>query len=128
MRNEFVEIKSYDGEGFQPLVYFESWRVAVLNDCPEKYRRDTVKFVERHNKTDEVFVLLSGECTLLIGGNGEEPTLEALPMEPYKVYNVRKGVWHNLLGSPDMRLFIVENADVSKENSDYFDVTPAMIP
>ncbi len=129
MNPNLVEVKSYDGEGFQPLVVFESWRVAMLNDCPEKYRRETLEYVERHRETDEIFVLLSGECTLLIGGNGDAPAqLEALPMEPFKVYNVRKGVWHNLLGQPGMRLFLVENADVSLENSDRFTVTPDMLP
>ena len=91
--------------------------------------RETVKYVERHRETDEIFVLLSGECTLLIGGDGDAPAkLEALPMEPFKVYNVRKGVWHNLLGQPGMRLFLVENADVSMENSDHVDISPEMLP
>ena len=129
MEEKLVEIKSYSGEGYQSLVYFESWRVAILNDCPSLYRPGTIKTLERHMLTDEVFVLLSGECTLLIGGDRQQPgQIQGLPMEPLKLYNVKKGVWHNLIGNPGMSLLIVENADTAKENSEYFNVTEDMLP
>ena len=76
-------------------------------------------------------MLLCGGCTHLIGdGTGEHHgTISAVEMEPQKIYNVRRGVWHNLLATPDMTLFIVENEDTSKQNTEYFrDVTPDMLP
>lgn len=131
MNESLLEVKSYDGEGYQPLIHTPGWRAALLNDCPEKYRRQTISYFERHMRTDEAFVLLSGGCTLLIGdGTGAHPgAIAAVEMEPKKIYNVRKGVWHNLLATPDMTLFIVENEDTSRQNTEYFrDVTPDMLP
>ena len=48
------------------------WQVAVLNDAP-KFRRETMPYLERHNETDEVFVLLEGACTLYIGHGDQSP-------------------------------------------------------
>ena len=129
MNESLLEIRTYDGQGYQPLVNTPGWRVALLNDRPEEYRRETLTYLERHMETDEV--LLSGRCTLLIGdGTGSAPgTISAVEMEPRKLYNVKKGVWHNLLGTPEMTLLIVENADTTKENSQYYrGVTPDMLP
>lgn len=52
MGNEFVEITEYDGAGYKPLVRFEGWRAALLNYDAEKYSRQTMNKLERHNKTD----------------------------------------------------------------------------
>ena len=124
MNESLLEIRTYDGQGYQPLVNTPGWRVALLNDRPEEYRRETLTYLERHMETDEVFVLLSGD------GTGSAPgTISAVEMEPRKLYNVKKGVWHNLLGTPEMTLLIVENADTTKENSQYYrGVTPDMLP
>ena len=120
MNESLLEVKSYDGEGYQPLIHTPGWRAALLNDCAEKYRRQTLSYFERHMQTDEAFVLLSGGCTLLIGdGTGSQPgTITAVEMQPKKIYNVRRGVWHNLLATPDMTLFIVENEETSKQNTE----------
>ena len=127
-----IEIVSYDGPGYQPLVDYGAWRAAVLNDDPATYHRDTLCQAERHMETDEVFILLSGKCTLLIGdAKGNEPgpgKLSAVEMEPGKFYNIKKAVWHNLLTEKDTRLVIVENADTSRDNSEYCPVTPEMLP
>lgn len=130
MKQELVEISQYDGPGYKALIYFESWRVALLNYDPTRFARESVSYLERHNETDEVFVLLAGQCNLYIGdGEGKEAgNIEALSMEPNKLYNVKKGVWHNLSGSEDMVLLIVENADTSKANSEYYPVTTDMLP
>lgn len=130
MKQELLEVTAYEGPGYKALIYFENWRVALLNFDPEKFTREKVAYLERHNETDEVFVLLAGQCTLYIGdGKGEEAgCIEAAVMEPNKLYNVKKGVWHNLSGSEDMVLLIVENADTSKGNTDYYPVTTDMLP
>ena len=129
MNSNLVEVTEYQGEGYKSLVFFEGWRVAILNDKPDLYRKDTIKTLERHMLTDEVFVLLSGECTLLIGGDQKElGPIEPVKMEPLKFYNVKKAVWHNLIGNPGMSLLIVENADTGLENSEYCNVTEDMLP
>ena len=129
MDGKLVEILQYEEPGYQPLVWFEGWRVAVLNYIPDEHRRQFISYLERHRQTDEVFVLLSGECSLYIGGAGGAPEdITLLPLEPNKLYNVRKGVWHSLIGEPGMSLLIVENADTSMENSDHFPVTADVLP
>lgn len=129
MMQNWVETASYEGVGYKPLVQFEGWRAAVLNDNPSKYRRETTADLERHLETDEVFILLSGQCSLYIGGAGDAPeNIELLPLEPRVFYNVKKGVWHNLIGSPDMSLVIVENANTSVHNSEHASVRIDMLP
>lgn len=126
---QLVEIFEHTGEDYKPLIDFSGWRVAILNDAP-KFRRETTPYLERHNETDEVFVLLEGTCTLYIGdGCGDAlGAVTLLPMEKKKLYNVKKGVWHNLIAAPGTSLLIVENTDTTKENSDYHPVTADMLP
>ena len=123
MTNErFLEITEHTEPGFKPLVIKEGWRAAILNDNPEKYRLDSLCDFERHMKTDEVFVLLEGDCTLLVGDSeeaGKVGTVTPVKMEPKKLYNVKQKVWHNLLGTPGMVLLVVENADTSRDTSEF---------
>ena len=39
-----------------------------------------------------------------------------------KIYNVRAGAWHNIFVSRDARVLVAENADTSKDNTDYLDL------
>ena len=106
-----LEIKEYTGEGYRPTHAFGEWRVAFLNYAD---RFEHITRLERHMLTDEVFVLLCGSAELWIG---EERT--RVPMEPYKIYNVQKAVWHNIHVSPDAKVLIVENDNTTIENSEY---------
>ncbi len=108
-----LEIFEYNGEGYDPTMSFGEWRVAFLNYA-EKFDKDSFKMIERHLKTDEVFVLLGGEGTLVIG---EE--LERVKMRQGKIYNVKAGVWHQILVSKDAKVLIVENDNTVVENSEY---------
>ena len=67
--NDLIEIKCYDGKGYQPLIDFDSWRVAILR-WEEASLPGNIGFMERHTQTDEVFVLLGGKATLILGGKG----------------------------------------------------------
>ena len=106
-----LEIKEYTGEGYRSTHAFGEWRVAFLNYAD---RFEHITRLERHMLTDEVFVLLCGSAELWIG---EERT--RVPMEPYKIYNVQKAVWHNIHVSPDAKVLIVENDNTAQENSEY---------
>ena len=70
MNQKELEITQYDGEGYLPLIDFESWRVAELRYC-EELEVENLKSMQKHNESDEVFVLLQGEFTLFLGGQGE---------------------------------------------------------
>lgn len=108
-----LDVFDYNGEGYNPTFKFDTWIVAYLNYAP-RFDRKTLEYLERHNETDEVFILLEGAATLLIGENGEE-----VVMDKFKQYVVKKGEWHNIIVSRDAKVIVVENSNTSKQNSEY---------
>ena len=91
---------------------YDKWRIAYLNHG-DRFEEKNFNRIERHVQTDEVFVLLEGEATLIIG---EE--LNRIETEPHKVYNVKKGVWHHIVVSEDAIVLVVENSNTTKENTE----------
>ena len=110
--NSDLEIYEYNDGGYEPTMNYSEWRVAFMNYSDEL--AGLYKY-ERHLLTDEVFVLLSGKATLVIG---EEQT--EYKMEKFKIYNVKKASWHGVVMSKDARLLIVENHNTSADNSEKF--------
>lgn len=111
-----IEIMEYKGEGYSPLVRYDSWRVAIANYAERFSERKNI-YLERHLETDEVFVLLKGSCILLIGEN-----IERIQLELCKTYNVKKGTWHNMFLSKDASVMIIENDNTCKENTEYMEI------
>ena len=111
-----LDVLEYSGEGYSRVVSGAKWTVASLNYA-DRFDEKNIVDLERHNLTDETFVLLSGEATLLVGENAER-----VKMEPLKFYNVRAGAWHNIVVAPGSRVLVAENADTSKDNTDYLDL------
>ncbi|MBE5775791.1 MAG: hypothetical protein E7337_18035 [Clostridiales bacterium] len=109
-----IEIFEYDGVGYDPTMHFEAWRVAIAN-FGEKFDRSRYSYLERHMLTDEVFVLLTGQASLITGKDFCET-----PLQPCKIYNVKKAVWHALLMEKDAKVLIVENHNTSSENSEIY--------
>ena len=114
-RNE-LDVLEHAGEGYSRVVNGAKWTVAALNYADRFDEKNNVD-LERHNLTDETFVLLSGEATLLVGEDAER-----VKMEPLKFYNVRVGTWHNIMVTPGSRVLVAENSDTSKDNTDYLDL------
>ena len=54
---DMLETYEYDGVGYHRGIEFKSWTVAVLN---YEERFDKIEKLERHNLTDEVFILKHG--------------------------------------------------------------------
>ena len=74
--------------------------------------------MQRHNETDEVFVLLNGKCVLFIASDSEKPENPSGElMEPLKIYNVPKGYWHAHVLEDMASVLIVENRETTAENS-----------
>lgn len=118
MNEELLQVREYFGEGYKPLVDYETWRVAILRFIFE-LRPENIDYLECHLETDEVFVLLEGQCILFIGIPDEEGvfSIEAVSMEPLKLYNIRKGVYHSHILSQNATVLIVENRDTAVNNS-----------
>jgi hypothetical protein len=120
-----LEIRAYPDEGYRPLVDYGAWRVAVLNYIDELLPENLGR-MQRHDQTDEVFVLLAGRCILFIG-EGQETVgrIHAEDMQPFKLYNVKKGCWHTHTLSPDCMTVIVENCDTNDDNSPFAELSAA---
>jgi len=120
---KLLEVGNHDAEGYKPVIDFETWRVAILNYsdslCPEN-----ITSMQRHNETDEVFVLLRGRCILFLGQGTDTVTqVFAADMKPATVYNVKQGAWHTHTLSEDAMVLIVENRDTTYDNSPFSRLT-----
>lgn len=119
MNEKLLEICEFTGIGYKPLIDYGTWRVAILRYIDELIP-ENIERVERHNETDEVFVLLAGQAVLFMGeGNLEVTALYPLMMEPLKMYNVKRGAWHCTVLSRDASILLVENRDTGSANTDY---------
>ena len=114
-----LEIHEYTGEGYRPLVDYDSWRVALLNYSPELEPEQLTR-MQRHNETDEIFVLLQGRCILFTGeGEAKVSRLHGCDLKPNLIYNVKRGVWHTHTLSRDAKVLVVENRDTTYDNSPF---------
>ncbi len=116
-----LEVFSWDETGYMPLVYSPDWQVSLLN-WERPFDLDQLEKIERHNRTDEVFVLLKGRSVLFtLAKDG----LTVADMVPGVVYNVTTGSWHNLISTRDATWLIVENRDTHLHDVEYRQLTAA---
>ena len=137
-----IDEYEYRGDGYMRQVNGAKWTLAALNYA-ERFDEKNIVDLERHNLTDETFVLLEGEATLLTAGvsgasRPGEPTRDAsgtgapvrvsrVPMTPLRYYNVRAGIWHNIVVKPGTRCLVAENANTSKDNTDYLEIATGRV-
>lgn len=114
---EELLVLDYDGKGYFSHFNYGEWRIAYLNHAP-MFTREGITYLERHNETDEVFILLEGQASLYMGENAKE-----VVMEKFRSYVVKKSAWHNIVVSEDAKVLIVENKNTGKHNSDYMPYT-----
>ena len=106
---------------FTPVLSIDGWRIAMLRhskatDCNYFHQ------VERHNLTNEIFILTTGKADLIVAENGEIPgQLYIFPMKLNVAYNILPSVWHHAILSEDAHIIIFEKSDTSRENSNYFE-------
>lgn len=117
MNPNLLEISDYTGEGYRPLIDYGQWRVAILRYIDELLPENIGK-MQRHDETDEVFVLLNGRCILFLGeGEDSVEAIHAADMQPLKLYNVKRGAWHSHTLDEAAMVLIVENRDTTLANS-----------
>ncbi|MCG2755059.1 MAG: hypothetical protein L6247_05790 [Desulfobacteraceae bacterium] len=124
INEELLEIKTYTGAGYMPLIDYDTWRVALMRWCDD-YLPHNITTMACHDETDEVFVLLHGRCILFIGeGQADGITkIHAQEMKPSYLYNVKRGVWHSHTFDEDALVLIVENRDTTDRNSRLVDLS-----
>lgn len=82
--------------------------------------------VERHNVTDEVFILLKGSAVLIgaeEGGGGWN--FDYIQMRRNVVYNIKAGEWHNIAMAKDAELIIIEKNDTHVKDCEYMSLDTA---
>ena len=118
---------SFEGEGLTRVFENEKWMVGIKNWKPMNDIAN-INNLERHNETDELFILLNGRCTLLYANetaNGLD--IQAVEMEPMKVYNIPRSLWHNTVTQKDTKLALIEDSSTGSANSDNLDLTAEQI-
>ncbi len=121
--SDLLEILEYEGEGYKPLMHYGTWRVAILRWLTGLLPENQ-SYMERHMQTDEVFVLLNGQASLVLGGNSAKvDSLCFERMEAGKLYNVRQDVWHTVMLSKDATILIIEENNTGEANTEYCDLS-----
>ena len=103
-----IEQYSFSGDDFKVLFTSRGWKIGFL-----RYSERFSEFdqLERHNNSDEAFILLSGEATIYTDD-------DICKMEKCVLYDIPKGVWHHITVSEDATVMVVENSDTSGENTE----------
>lgn len=108
----------FNGEGMSRVFENEKWTVGIKNWKPANDVTG-IDCLERHNQTDELFVLIAGECTLVYANETENGIVfDAVKMEKNKVYNIPATLWHNTITQKDTKMILIEDSNTSMENSD----------
>ena len=120
---QLLDITEYTDEGYRPLVVYGAWRVALLNYI-DGLRPESIGKLQRHDNTDEVFVLLKGHCILFVGAGTDRVTeIFAEDMQPLKLYNMKRGTWHTHTLDQDATVLIIENDDTGPASSPEIELT-----
>ena len=118
---------AFEGEGLTRVFENEKWMVGIKNWKPMNDIAN-INNLERHNETDELFILLNGQCTLLFANETADGLdIQAVEMEPLKVYNIPRTLWHNTVTRKDTKLALIEDSSTGSANSDNLDLTEAQI-
>ena len=113
---DLLEVLEYEGIGYQPMMACRDFRVAILNYHPELLTENIGNF-QKHDLTDEAFILLRGECMLFLAEDETLENIHGVELEPYKIFNVKAGTYHTHTLSEDAMVLIVEADDTCDDNS-----------
>jgi mannose-6-phosphate isomerase-like protein (cupin superfamily) len=122
-----IDVKDFSGEGMTRVYENKKWMVGIKNWKPANDITG-IDCLERHNETDELFVLLAGRCTLVFANeNGSALDIEAVEMEPFKVYNIPATLWHNTVTQKDTKMVLIEDSATGSNNSNILPLNPEQI-
>ncbi len=111
------EIYSYDDIGFKKVFNYKSWSIAYLNFIDELIV-DNLKYVEAHHETDEAFILLNGNASIIIADNNLTPmSFKKVKLELEKVFVVKSDSYHTLILDEDAKILIIEENNTNDDNT-----------
>jgi len=115
-----IEEYIHGGIGYNPFFIRDGWQVAKLNPLPG-HGLDEIDKIEVHNDTDEVFVLIHGIAVLIAAKvqENDEIRFYNIHMESGVVYNLPRGVWHNIAMAEGAELIIIEKDNTHLNDCQY---------
>lgn len=114
---QFIRISQHEGEGIGAFVGCDEFLVSILNPLPRLCPEQTTS-MQKHNETEECFILLSGRAMLyLADGDAAPGELRACLLELGKIYTVPRGIWHSPVMSSDAKILLVEKNGTTDDNS-----------
>lgn len=117
----------FNGQGMQRVFENKKWTVGIKNWKPAN-DVSGIDCLERHNETDELFVLTEGSCTLVYANEVEgKLKFGAVKMKKNKVYNIPATLWHNTITCKDTKMILIEDSCTSMENSDILNLDEVQI-
>lgn len=122
-----IQRYEYEGEGLIRVYDNKKWTVGIKN---WKNFNDIVSIncLERHNKTDELFVLLNGRCLIIFANEIDgELIIGVEEMKPMQVYNIPQTLWHNTVMKKDTKLLLIEDSSTSIDNTDIINLNAIQI-
>ena len=120
LNGQKIQSFEYTGEGMRRVYENGQWTVGIKNYKPAN-DKSLFNELERHNETDELFVLISGACTLVYAEEMDgKMKFGAVSMEMGKVYNIPQGLWHNTITVPGTRMVLIEDPGTGMSNSDIY--------
>ncbi len=117
----------FEGAGMQRVYENSKWTIGVKNWKPANDITG-LDMLERHNETDESFVLLAGGCTLVFGEESADGMVfSKVDMQPSLVYTIPQGVWHNTVTVKDTKMVLIEDVSTGEANSDVCALSAAQL-
>lgn len=116
-----MQIEQYSNPrpGYDPILIRDGWQIGHLNFLPG-LQADALDRVERHSRTDEVFILFRGDARLIAATETAAGLAwEVQSMCPGVTYNIPAACWHNIAMSPGDTVIIVEKNDTHLHDVEY---------
>ena len=115
-----VEKYDINEKGYHPFIIKEGWQLAKLNYTKEQ-DIDEITQLDVHLKTDEVFVAIAGKAVLIAAEIVDnEPRFELEPMKINQIYNIPRGVWHNIAMEKGSEVLIAEKSNTHIADFEHF--------
>jgi mannose-6-phosphate isomerase-like protein (cupin superfamily) len=109
--NTLIETYYTSEQGYHPFLITKDWQVAQLNFMPEQSFFNIVK-LDKHEQTDEVFVLTKGVAVLISATiSGEQISFNCVKMQPGVIYNIPANTWHNIAMDKSAQVIIAEKSN-----------------
>ncbi len=122
-----ITVHEFSGEGMRRVFENQKWMVGIKNWKPANDIAG-IDMLERHNRTDELFVLAAGSCTLVCAEETPDGLVfDKVEMEPCRVYCIPATMWHNTVTQKDTKMILIEDSNTGMNNSDIYRLSEAQI-